>query len=113
MLCFECGYIYIYEGGCKCESPTTRPPPETNPTPSLPDTPEQPSFILGNVTGSGTISIADALEVLKYTADMPSIIDECSNAFFAAMVISEEEPGIADALEIMKYVADMPNVIAE
>jgi len=70
-------------------------------------------FELGHVLGATTdaISIADALEILRYTVGLPSIIDECDIAKLAALIVSEETPGIADALQILRYLVDLPSAL--
>ena len=55
----------------------------------------------------------DALQILRYTVNLLSILDESDYAFAAACIVSENEPGLADALQIMRYCVKMPSVFDE
>gem|GEM_PF-4096107 len=74
---------------------------------------------IGQVLGNDTISISDALEILRYLAKLPSVIENDPAAFDAACILrnpnTEEEykPTISDALEILKYLAKLDNKIDE
>jgi hypothetical protein len=46
-----------------------------------------------------------------YLAGLPSIIEVGSNAWYAAMIVSVNEPTIDDVLEILLFLADLPNKI--
>jgi hypothetical protein len=54
-------------------------------------------FNRGDVDGDGSITINDALEILKYLAGLESAVDF--------------EATIDDALEILKYLAGLPNTL--
>jgi len=66
---------------------------------------------LGHILGEYEWTIADALEILRYTVGLPSIIDECDIAKLAALIVSEETPGIADALQILRHLVDLPSAL--
>ena len=67
---------------------------------------------LGHVLGTEEYTIHDALEILKYLADLENnIIGNCSVALMAALIVSENEPGIGDALEILKKLAGVPSLV--
>ena len=59
----------------------------------------------GDITGTGTVEIADALEVLKFLAGLDSVISVEQEA--------DNAPSISDALEILKFLAGLPNMIIE
>ena len=65
----------------------------------------------GDVNGDNKVTIADALEILKYLAGMSSIISPGESAYDAARVTGGEEPSIGDVLEILKYLAGMDSKI--
>jgi hypothetical protein len=64
--------------------------------------PLRPPLQLGNVTGSGTIDVMDALEILKHLAGITTLT---GSEFNAALVTGGNEPTIQDVLEILKYIA--------
>ena len=67
---------------------------------------------LRHILGTKEYTIADALEILVYLAGLEdNLIDNCSVAFMAAMIVSQHEPGIDDVLEILLFLADLPNKI--
>ncbi|MCL1866232.1 MAG: hypothetical protein FWF82_02365, partial [Oscillospiraceae bacterium] len=68
-------------------------------------------YLLGDVTGTGTVGIDDALEILRFLAKLPNVIDGNESAKDAACIVSEDVPGISDALEVLKKLAKLPNVI--
>jgi hypothetical protein len=53
---------------------------------------------------SDKITIQDALEILRYTVGLPSVLNECELAFQAALIVSEETPTIQDALQILRHI---------
>ena len=62
----------------------------------------------------GDPTIADALEILKFIVGMANKITRDgvgSNAWNAALIVSNTRPGVSDALEILKYLVYMPNRI--
>ncbi|MCL1832131.1 MAG: leucine-rich repeat domain-containing protein [Oscillospiraceae bacterium] len=61
----------------------------------------------------GEPTMADALAILRYCVNLPSVLDESDYAFAAACIVSENEPGLADALQIMRYCVKMPSVFDE
>jgi len=69
----------------------------------------------GDVRGTGTVGIGDALEILKFLAGLPSMVDEKDNLIgYKAAILTEpsrlaQKPSIHDALEILKYLAGLPN----
>ncbi|MCL2036629.1 MAG: leucine-rich repeat domain-containing protein, partial [Oscillospiraceae bacterium] len=68
----------------------------------------------GDVTGTGAVTIADVLEILKSLAGMSSVIDDNVIALQAALIVNPTatKPSIADALEILKHLAGMKSVLA-
>ena len=76
------------------------------------------TFPLGRILGAQQITIADALELLKYLANMDGIIKKCgkdSTAWDAALITPasqrEGNPSIADVLEILKALAGMESLV--
>jgi Leucine-rich repeat (LRR) protein len=57
------------------------------------------------------MTIDFAVEILCYVVGLPSELDHCSNAFAAALIVSEDEPGVDDALEILKYAVGLESTI--
>ena len=66
---------------------------------------------LGRITGTSSITINDALEILKYLAGLPSAIAPNNDSWNAALITGGSVPTIADALEILKKLANLPNMI--
>jgi hypothetical protein len=75
----------------------------------------QPEFRLGFVRGAKSITINDALEILKYLAKLDSVLTlgdtyiTAENAMRAAKIVDPNgaRPTISDALEILKYLAKL------
>jgi hypothetical protein len=74
----------------------------------------------GDVTGTGRVSITDAVEILRHLAGMTSILDNDplaweaganNEAFNAARITGGEFPVISDAVEILRYLAGMTTMI--
>jgi hypothetical protein len=62
----------------------------------------------GDVNGDGFIDVFDALEILKYFADMPSVIEKGNEEYEIARAITGgDKLTIKSALEIMRAVAGM------
>jgi hypothetical protein len=70
-----------------------------------------PLYRPGDVTGTGNIEIGDVLEILKYLAGLPNILENNANAFNAALITGADVPVIEDALEILKYLANLPSLV--
>ncbi|MCL1865894.1 MAG: DUF5050 domain-containing protein [Oscillospiraceae bacterium] len=75
------------------------------------------SFVLGDVNGDGVVTIADALEILKYLAKLPENAitkgGKDSDAWNAATINGGDAPSINDALEVLKKLAKLDNKIDE
>ena len=83
----------------------------------------QPYNKPGHVLGNQDIGIMDALEILKYLAGIPSVLDGSirQRANMTAVIIKSEDPDvpdegkirpdIMDALEILKHLAGIPSVL--
>jgi hypothetical protein len=87
-------------------APATTTTPVTTPSPDE-FYPGKPGHILGNPT----ITISDALEVLRHLAKLPSVIETSPDSRQAACIVSEDSPTINDVLEILKKLAKLPNKI--
>jgi hypothetical protein len=66
---------------------------------------------LGHVRGETTMSARDAIEILRFAIDLPSILDTCPDAFAAALIVSEDEPGVADAIAILRNLVGLPSAL--
>jgi hypothetical protein len=68
---------------------------------------------LGDVTGTGSVTINDAVEILRFLAGMSNIIENDSAALNAARITNpgSGEPTINDVVEILRYLAGMSNKI--
>jgi hypothetical protein len=66
---------------------------------------------VGHVLGAATISVGDALAILRYTVGLPSILNTCPDAYQAALIVSEDTPGVRDALQILRSVVGLPSVL--
>jgi hypothetical protein len=71
------------------------------------------SFTRGRVLAatSNKITVRDALEILRYTVGLPSVLDECETAYQAALIVSEETPTIQDALQILRHITGLPSAL--
>jgi Leucine-rich repeat (LRR) protein len=68
----------------------------------------------GFVLNNENITILDVLEILKYLAELPNIIEDSANSRAAAIILNagtSTEPTINDALEILKKLARLLNRI--
>jgi hypothetical protein len=65
-------------------------------------------FRPGDVTGTGTIDVMDALEVLKHLAGIVTLSGDALNA---ALISGGEIITVLDALEILKRIAGIPSII--
>jgi len=70
----------------------------------------------GDVDLNDSITITDALEILKYLAGLDNLIDKVGgrhldNALILPTSISSRKPVIGDVLEILKYLAGLTNLI--
>jgi len=71
----------------------------------------------GDITDTGTVTITDALEILKFLAGLTSLVHETENpaAWEAALITPESKearrPAIIDVLEILKHLAGLPSMI--
>ncbi|MCL1866437.1 MAG: hypothetical protein FWF82_03400, partial [Oscillospiraceae bacterium] len=69
---------------------------------------------LGDVIGNGSVTISDALEVLKYLAKLTSELDN-PESLNAALILPASQkskiPTINDALEILKYLAKLESLV--
>jgi len=81
--------------------------------------PVLPPFIpkYGYILGNKTVGIGDALEVLKYLANMKSEISKSNARAWNAAIITPAskkagKPGIGDALEILKALAGMKSLVS-
>jgi uncharacterized repeat protein (TIGR02543 family) len=68
---------------------------------------------LGSISGDGSVTIGDALEILKYLAKLPSAVSPTNPVAWSAARITAPEgtPTIGDALEILKYLAKLPSMV--
>ena len=69
-------------------------------------------YKVGDVNGDEQITIADALEILKYLAKMTSTLDT-EEGLEAGRILGATVPGIGDVLEILKYLAKMNNALVD
>jgi hypothetical protein len=73
-------------------------------------------FVHGDVNGDGNIDVSDALQILRFLVGLPNIIaaeGEGSNAWNAALIVSETQPQVNDALQILRKLVGLPNQIAD
>ena len=71
-----------------------------------------PQFVVGHVLGNAYISVVDALEILKYTVGLESVIVRGNRAFWAARIFEHSDsPDYADALEILKYLVGVKSAL--
>jgi len=78
------------------------------------------AFKFGDINNDGNVGIADALEILKYLAQMDNLIAEGgkdSIAWKASLITESSQnngsPGIGDALEIFKLLAGMDSLLKQ
>jgi hypothetical protein len=60
------------------------------------------TLTLGHVLGTEPYTVNDALEILRYTVGLPSVLDNCTVAVIAALIVNEEVPDVRDALQILR-----------
>jgi hypothetical protein len=65
----------------------------------------------GRVMGNETIGINDALAILRFLVNLPSIINDCDGAYRAALIVSADTPSINDALQILRYLVGLSSVL--
>jgi hypothetical protein len=73
---------------------------------------QRTSTIKGDVNGNGVITIADALEIMNYLANLPSVIVRGNSAWNAACILGNE-PTIQDVLEILLYLAGLDSALGK
>jgi hypothetical protein len=66
---------------------------------------------LGDVTGTGEISISDAVDILRYLAGMQSLTGGNNDSFNAARITGGDLPTILDVIEILRYLAGMNSIL--
>lgn len=66
---------------------------------------------LGHIFGHYEFQIGDALEILRFSVGLPSLVNECDIARLAALIVSEDEPGVADALEILRHLVGLESAL--
>ncbi|MCL1867316.1 MAG: hypothetical protein FWF82_07900, partial [Oscillospiraceae bacterium] len=99
-------------------TPPTVTSPETSPTTtataasSATTTKPLTKRLVGDVDLNGSVTINDALEVLKYLAKLSSELDNKGEGFLNALVTEDNpdesmSPTINDALEILKFLAKL------
>ena len=69
----------------------------------------------GDVTADGVISTMDALEIYRFMARQPNMIESCVLSLHSARIVTAapEMPNQLDALEIFKYMIRFPNHIGK
>jgi hypothetical protein len=71
------------------------------------------TLTLGHVLGTEPYTVNDALEILRYTVGLPSVLDNCTVAVIAALIVNEEVPDVRDALEILRSLVGLSSVFDE
>jgi hypothetical protein len=74
------------------------------------------TLTLGHVLGTDEYTIQDAMEILRYCVNLPSVLDDgCAVTIMAALLISAEAdgPGVQDALQILRHLVGLPSVLDE
>jgi hypothetical protein len=64
-------------------------------------------FLRGDVDGDGRVTTADALEILRYTAGLPNVIEGDERALAAADVNRDGVIDTSDAMRILQIVAGL------
>ncbi|MCL1880560.1 MAG: leucine-rich repeat domain-containing protein [Oscillospiraceae bacterium] len=70
-------------------------------------------FGFGYVNNGSDITIADALQILRYLVNLPNVIDDCDDARAAANIINPGlgSPTIADARAILAFLVGIPSAL--
>ena len=67
---------------------------------------------LGDVTGTGTVEIEDALQILRSVVGLSNVIDDNDIALMAANITNRgkkvDAPEVADALQILRSIVGLP-----
>jgi hypothetical protein len=66
---------------------------------------------LGDVNGDGIISIADAIQILRFVAGLSSVIEPDNAAWNSALITGGDRPNVNDAVQILRYLVWLPNVL--
>ncbi|MCL1866491.1 MAG: pectate lyase [Oscillospiraceae bacterium] len=96
-------------GSSGSPSPTTSGSTEESATAT--DSEHNEPRLVGDVDCNGTVTINDALEILKHLAKLSSEIDNGGNNRKNAIILGGESPTINDALEILKYLAKLESKV--
>jgi hypothetical protein len=64
-------------------------------------------FRRGDVSGTGVVTTSDALEILKFSVGLPSVLDNNERARNAADVNGDGKIDAADALEVLRIVVGL------
>jgi hypothetical protein len=70
-------------------------------------------YRLGDVNGDGRVTIADALEILKFLAKLDSNVTDNSFSLRSSLISEpfRSSPTITDALEVLRYLAKLNSLI--
>jgi hypothetical protein len=71
------------------------------------------TLTLGHVLGTEPYTVNDALEILRYTVGLPSVLDNCTVAVIAALIVNEEVPDVRDALQILRSLVGLSSAFDE
>ncbi|MDR2558568.1 MAG: hypothetical protein LBC86_03355, partial [Oscillospiraceae bacterium] len=63
---------------------------------------DRTTLTLGHVLGTEPYTVDDAIEILRFCVGLPSVLDNCSVAMIAALVVSAEVPDVEDAIAILR-----------
>jgi hypothetical protein len=69
-------------------------------------------FLRGDISGSGSVTTADALEILRYIAGLENVIEGDERAEAAADVNGDGKIDTADAVAVLRVVAGLPDAIS-
>jgi hypothetical protein len=89
---------------------TSAPATETSDETSATTEAEEEPRLIGDVDCNGSVTINDALEILKFLAKLSSEIDQGGNNRKNAIILGGESPTINDALEILKFLAKLESL---
>jgi hypothetical protein len=75
--------------------------------------PDSPAFVLGDVTGSGSATVHDAIQILRFIIGLDNVIEGNPVALRASLITNPDaaEPTVHDAIAILRSLVGLPSVL--
>jgi Leucine-rich repeat (LRR) protein len=74
---------------------------------------ERTTLTLGHLLGFREYTVHDAIEILRFVAGLPSVLDDCPIAPIVALIVNcpQTGPGVADAIAILRHLNGLPSAL--